>query len=286
MTLRTNQKGVYNLIAKTTLVISCVLALTLILKINLAVSFGIPLYPTNYDTLTDIGIPLPEYTTTTYFASVLDGTLIASNTLSVYENVSGPETIYTYVSVVDPSVGMLHNISRFSAQPIAGFNGVAGYSFSDAFDAAGFTIDVQTLTREDYKLLPEDDQFFYSAFNDPYGYLWGQSHAFAISHTISSDAEGNETSKIEWELPSILNEDFSTDAMPVWWLEPDPITFFYQSNLGPLGIGTYQLFNCSTGGNTSLVPGSADVPEPLTLLLLGSGLIGLGLVYRKRNLVK
>ncbi|MEW6664931.1 MAG: PEP-CTERM sorting domain-containing protein [Thermodesulfobacteriota bacterium] len=54
------------------------------------------------------------------------------------------------------------------------------------------------------------------------------------------------------------------------WTEPAVITFFFQSLYGP-GLGDYTLMNSEVGSATNQAPSSFPIPEPPTLMLLGTG---------------
>lgn len=73
---------------------------------------------------------------------------------------------------------------------------------------------------------------------------------------------------------------------PAWWTDP----YYYNVNIswiiGGIGVNTneYALNLWRNNGNDGIAPVSAaaPVPEPSTLILLGSGLLGLGYFGRKR----
>lgn len=131
-------------------------------------------------------------------------------------------SLYTYVHEVSPGSNF---ISEFNtAFNVLGFNGVAGWSFSDASGAGGA----------------------------------GTAADFALN----LDPDGT----LDWETAASLF--FGTG---------DSIRFFFQSPYNA-GLGDYNLINGVTGTGTSFAP----VPEPATVLLLGTSLLVLGGGLRRK----
>jgi hypothetical protein len=63
------------------------------------------------------------------------------------------------------------------------------------------------------------------------------------------------------------------------WDSPSPITFFFVSTIAPGDPGAYELLNGDTGVASSFAP----APEPMSVMLFGSGLAGLYVAARKRR---
>jgi hypothetical protein len=142
----------------------------------------------------------------------------------ITNNVFFDGTLYTYVHKVTPSLN--DNFLFNTALPVAGFTGVAGWSFSGAAGAGGTGLAGDFLINE----------------------VSGQLNWI----TLFGGSAG-------WD----LNE---------------PITFFFVSTRPP-GIGDYNLLSTEAGTAQSYTP----VPEPGSIALLGSGLVGLYASMRRRR---
>jgi hypothetical protein len=157
-----------------------------------------------------------------------------SLTGSVYKYEGIAGTVYTYVFDLTGS-----RIREFNTGfNVLGFNSSlkAGYSFTDAGDA-GATGDLSKVFR--------------ITWNDP--------------SVLVGGLPGDGT--IDWKAANaqIANGFWNTSAS---------ITFFFQSMYGPENGNRYNLMTLTDVGSTSNLAPVAPIPEPGTLLLLGSGLVG------------
>lgn len=140
-------------------------------------------------------------------------------------------TNYAYVHTVTPGLDdtFVFN-TRFS---VAGFTGVAGWSFSEAAGVGGS----------------------------------GTGSDFFLEETTSG--------RLNWV--SLLGGSFGG------WDTSEAITFFFVSTRPPT-LDDYNLINSESGSAETLAPDAlAPVPEPGTIALFGSGLMGLYAARRRRR---
>jgi hypothetical protein len=152
--------------------------------------------------------------------------------------------IYTYTYDVDPS---LNNPVEFNLgfSPL-GFTGVAGYSFADAVLAGASSSSGSSLYAGNAFIVTQEDD-----------------------GTIDYNVRVN---------PFTVTGFWNGATKSV------PITFFYQSTVGPTNGDTFNLLASAGGSAENYAPGSpVAVPEPSSLLLLGAGLLGVGLVRGRRS---
>jgi len=143
----------------------------------------------------------------------------------IVNNVYFDGTQYTYVHTVNPSLD--NNFVLNTAFDVAGYTGVAGWSFSEAAAAGG-----------------NGDGMDFIQF--------GQT-------------------QLGWASLIGLPFNFGWDAN-------EPISFFFVSTKPPT-IGDYNLIGLESGTASSYAP----VPEPGSIALLGSGLVGLYTAMRRRR---
>lgn len=165
-------------------------------------------------------------------------------------------SLFTYEYLVDPrstatSTGVpTFSITEFNtAFRVLGYDPLAqlaGYSFADA-RAAG--ADGDGVTVRNGVIVPDASAAF----------------------LLSLDFDGT----LDWNVRrnARLAGFWDTDAHMV------PIRFFFQSSLPP-GSGAFGMHDGFSSGSVNYAP--TPVPEPPSLLLLGSGLIGLGLLARRK----
>jgi PEP-CTERM motif len=140
-----------------------------------------------------------------------------------FDDITG---LYTYVHSVTPA--LVNNTLFSSHGALAGFTGVAGWSFSEAGLVGG------TGTSTDLTIDNIDGQLL-------------------------------------WNIEEVLGSKG-------WWDMSEPITFFFVSTKPP-GLGDYNLSGVDVGTAQSYAP----VPEPGSIALLGSGIVGLYAAMRRRR---
>jgi len=168
-------------------------------------------------------------------------------TTQVYSNGS----LYTYLAVLQPKVT---GISMFStAFAVAGLTGSMGWSFGQAALQGADAVWPGIVDRTNV-FTPSID---------------GNIVKFTVNFFANANCSTSTPASCFWNRPD--------PAKPGYFL---PITFFFQSTLSP---GTspytdaYSMTNSFTGSGVGYAPDVNAVPEPTSLLLLLSGVAGVGL---------